>query len=74
MVRLPLDELESLGASDTVGRGLVHEGLPLHSTGSPSSQSSSLRLPSSEPGQRGAEAGGQPPPRTHLLMQSSLLL
>lgn len=35
MVRLPSDELESLGASDTGGKGLVHEGLPLHSAGSP---------------------------------------
>ena len=62
MVSLSLDELESLGASDTGEKGLVHKGLPLHSTRSPSDQSPSLRLPSSEPAQRGAEARGQHSP------------
>lgn len=60
MVSLSLDEFECLGASDIGEKGLVHEGLPLHSTSSPSGLSPSLRRPSSEPGQQGAEARGQP--------------
>lgn len=66
MVRLPLDELESLGASDTGGKGLVHEGLPLHSTGSPQSvlipQTSLLRA-----GPAGSRSRGVAPAQDSLV-------